>query len=803
MKGKLAIVIAIMLANSVLSWVSGKAVFNPMLPSELKYYGAYDSIPLEIFGEEPYKLTFGSNNGLYYPFMIDTFKILYDSKTKVTEKDGDLLIERVKNRVFFFNTINLIVTFDVVGKDENESLEMSFIDSTTEAKIGTYVFDSMYNQIEVLSKKYFVCSSKLYEIGKGLIKTEHYSYHGVNPELYEIGDDVFRRIDDSFVFSLKPIYDRDWHPISSTSTKYFYCATDIQPNREQNIISIKKVNFQGGQVKQWDKIVLGKGEDNPFINDDRMLIGNSERANFYSLRYMDLETKKDLWSLSEIPSATSFFGRAFYKGSYYQKCDGIAMKVEEDGTTTFVPIPFDPIYLTFRGQRFVLKGVPGSDFSNLFLRLVRLDKDCQIETDMQVPYFQHYAASGNILIGWGQRYETKSGKSYQVFDYQITKLTTSGLKTFERSSADMPWSGEITDFENLQAAEYISKDTIRIFDLETNEYNDVSVQDIFKTGQDVRIIYTRLKANHLALYYITGSGKTTESYIVCYSISPFKLLFDDKLEMVSKSSNRTLNIDFSGQNQNPPYFVGNCLLVWDMQTPFKVYNLIDGSFKEFEDWNNVMAVNGILYSQYGDKIDILNPVTFEMKSVNFKGDQSFAQYLPWISEGLFDDVDAEVFPQNRPDRMLTKQFDGWYSTVSRLGHSGELVKIESCPAFSIKRSSNNEFVITNTSPNCQKPLNASVYLIPWSDEGCPAYWQARNVVGKVKDLKLNETSMIKISDLELLQSKKFALVIKSNGLLDTRNSELSDFDKTERPLFDGNAISYDEQKSVVVTVWEK
>ena len=48
----------------------------------------------------------------------------------------------------------------------------------------------------------------------------------------------------------------------------------------------------------------------------------------------------------------------------------------------------------------------------------------------------------------------------------------------------------------------------------------------------------------------------------------------------------------------------------------------------------------------------------------------------------------------------------------------------------------------------------------------------------------------------------FALVIESNGLLDTRNSELSDFDKDGRPLFDGFPISYDQQKSVVVTVWE-
>lgn len=47
------------------------------------------------------------------------------------------------------------------------------------------------------------------------------------------------------------------------------------------------------------------------------------------------------------------------------------------------------------------------------------------------------------------------------------------------------------------------------------------------------------------------------------------------------------------------------------------------------------------------------------------------------------------------------------------------------------------------------------------------------------------------------------LVMIANGLLDTKNSELSDFDKECRPLFDGVPTSLEKQQAFVVTVWDK
>ncbi len=51
------------------------------------------------------------------------------------------------------------------------------------------------------------------------------------------------------------------------------------------------------------------------------------------------------------------------------------------------------------------------------------------------------------------------------------------------------------------------------------------------------------------------------------------------------------------------------------------------------------------------------------------------------------------------------------------------------------------------------------------------------------------------------EGKYFALIIESNGLLDTDKSELLEFDREGRPLYDGTPLSLDRQHAMVVSVW--
>ena len=378
MKGKLILFcfVFVLGASGFSSGEKTEKVFNPVLPSQLERNGSYDSLPLDVFGEEPYNLIFDGISSLYYPFNIQTSSIIFDSPTRVVDKKADLLFEREKNRVYLYESINLIVVFDAVEENKEKKLKMTFIDSESDYIIGSALFDHMFNQIEILSRLYCVCERKMYKIGSGVVEAQSYFSCGISNDLYRIDYDVYKRIDDSFVFSLKSIYGSDWYPIASPITDYFYLATEIFENKNQNTISIKKVNYEGVEVKRWDNITLEQDVTRPIINDNKMLIGTSDDSNSYTLRYMDLNTRKDLWRIQKLPNAKSVCHSTFYKGNYYQKSDDIAMRVKEDGTITFVPILFDPIYLTFRGQRYVLKGVPSKDTEKLFLELVRFEKDC-------------------------------------------------------------------------------------------------------------------------------------------------------------------------------------------------------------------------------------------------------------------------------------------------------------------------------------------------------------------------------------------------------------------------------------------
>ncbi|HOO97371.1 MAG TPA: hypothetical protein PKV16_06405 [Caldisericia bacterium] len=169
-----------------------------------------------------------------------------------------------------------------------------------------------------------------------------------------------------------------------------------------------------------------------------------------------------------------------------------------------------------------------------------------------------------------------------------------------------------------------------------------------------------------------------------------------------------------------------------------------------------------------------------------------------------------------------------------------VTKFESCSSFTIKRVKPREkdhlafeFVVT-TNPVKTKPWSGTIHLIPWGeckgqiDKGDPSkgyeFVPCPPIIGrsatppvKVGPLLPGTSQVVEIetppfdsaifhpsdnTDTNTQGSKYFALMIESNGLLDTNKSVLSDIDTTERPQFDGIPISLDEQKAVVITIWE-
>jgi len=159
-------------------------------------------------------------------------------------------------------------------------------------------------------------------------------------------------------------------------------------------------------------------------------------------------------------------------------------------------------------------------------------------------------------------------------------------------------------------------------------------------------------------------------------------------------------------------------------------------------------------------------------------------------------------------------------------NDGLLIKLSPCPSFSVKRikpesgvnqeSVTFEFTMTRTD-GLADVWKGEACLVAWGDDGkAPVLAKLDSSKQRIGPLLsgMKQTVTFKLPDKDssiqnITQAKEssnlkyFALVVESNGLLNTKNSTLSDFDKDPRPLFDGTPVALDHQKAIVVTVWEK
>ena len=179
------------------------------------------------------------------------------------------------------------------------------------------------------------------------------------------------------------------------------------------------------------------------------------------------------------------------------------------------------------------------------------------------------------------------------------------------------------------------------------------------------------------------------------------------------------------------------------------------------------------------------------------------QWTPLLSN--YYEKYSKVFQKDSDVEYITQ--DGRFSTS---------LLFSPCPTFSISRidNSNNKvtFSFTNTrQDDLDLVLKGEAYLASWGDDGKPPIFTKLDephhklgplLPGMSQEITFDLPKPQEI-DGKKSEGKYFALIIESNGLLDTKNSELSDFDREGRPLFDGTPLSLDKQHALVLTVWKK
>lgn len=823
MKGKLILFcfVFVLGASGFSSTENTEKVFNPMLPCNVQQHGQSQKLPCSVFGDESgyvdmYQVL--SHNNTQYMFYIGDFGADKRNNWECLperyhfSQGKDQIITAVNSRGGkFFKELGLIVTVDNTRyKDDGQYSVISFFDFDTQELIGKQTVNNTTSgfSMEVLSRRYFTFDNiNLWDIKSGWVDCVKDIVGGFSPKTYYRSGNIYNRLNDSFMFRYKKPEFNDFGFLAIQDDDFIFLSRDVSIDKKFRIGEIVKLDFRGEVVKRWKTDFFEPYMDSfhcMYIRDNQAMIYCESKKSPRNYRLFNLDTGEVVWNFGLTAEMNGRFN--FENGIFYTQSSYLAARVKPDGTKTYVYFPGNPQYITLDNNLYYLKGIPSSDPDNLQCRLVRLEKNKQIETDLIVQASPNYSINSNTVVGWTkQDIAVKNKKLYQPYKYCIQKLTETGFSVPIFKTVEFPNEADISlDFENLKAAQFISPDKVIITNLENKsekELNTFGPNDTYR-NHSVRSIIIR--GNLLALYKLYYETDDVVDYVDIYDLGKSKWVLHDKVPKAKLYTRLNLMLEGSRQSKNL-CFAGNTLIAWrDDSTYIELINLIEMTSVRADSTTAVQYINDRLYCKSGLKFIILNPSTLEQKTYDIKYCRFEPLFNLWLEEyGPNQIYKGGLLPQRYMGIAYSHRIGDWYSKYPFSSYDGDFVKLESCPTFSIKRTSNNEFQIKNTSPNCDTPLNANVYLVTWSDDWCPAYWQARNVVGKVENQKLDEQSIIKIPDIDLIRSGRFALVIESNGLLDTSNSELSDFDKGGRPLFDGIPISCSLQKSVVVTVWDK
>ncbi len=730
MKGKLAVVIAVMLANSVLPWVSGKAVFNPMLPSHVRYVADETKIPLDLF--EP-----GNSRviDLAYNKYCDRFRRYivalndfdrissYQKDNPMTQYQIDINqsgIEAHKKGIgYTFQQMNLGVTISKVIKDKKTTFEIDFYALENDKWISKQLVENPNATIEFFSRNLYRVDGSMYDVKKGAIGNNFRYYYGISALNYVFEDCLYRRIDDSLVFSMKNYQKNGYFCTLADCEDFLYLGKKGKTPFGEGLVDLIQCTYTGKALKHWDTRFLHPEDIIINVRGDFFLTQDLHNTRGIFFRYWNAATGDLIWSLPIYECINDLNKYGFDGDSFYGKSSNACVRVAPDGTKTFVPLRKTPTFLKLYGDQYILKGAPSSDPEKLMCRLARIQSDAIEDTGMIVPDWASYSSNWNTIIGYNFQLKKLENDIKLEIDYSIQKITAQGLSQPVLGSMFINGYLYWFDMSHMQIAEQYPDGKFIIKNLELDTSKEINLSQVDnEDDSQLKIAYVAIAGNRLAVMRYKEDDSSF-AMISIYRLSLLKRIFHQQFKTIPDSSIIAFRDEFCPLLKMTDMY----LLFWSSSLPFHLINLDDLSFQAFDDWQTMKLKNDGFYAltfdgnlEYVDK-ENLKATRYELPKDCSKDDM----FMKWVREFGSKEIFQNGF---KPQQELGKEYDmfegEWYESI---GESyGEFFQMEPCPTFSIKRSSNNEFVITNTSPNCETPLNANVYLIPWPDDWCPAYW---------------------------------------------------------------------------------
>lgn len=808
MKGKL-VLLFVVIAFGASGFSSGEKtdkVFNPMLPCNLMYHANLMKLPLDLFKKgdptvleigydscDRYckytapSLLYGASQNLFCEFRIDSG----ESGISIVRKDS----------VFEFKPLGMYVITKKMRNDKGYFERVSFFEISTGNRISEYDFDNFHNTFEIFSKNLFSLEGELYDIRNGKLNKKANDYNGFSASYYSVKDSLYSRMDDSFVFSMDNLIKKEYHPIFVECDDYIFFAKSIYYLGKTRVIEILKTTFDGKVLGKWPTGFLNFDESIESICNNKLLTTDLSNNKLFYRRLWDIDTGRLLWTLEYFGDSKIMFSFDFNGGDFYTASRSMAVRVTLDGQITYVPLTQNPRYVKFLGGKYLLKGLPGKNSDDLYCRLVSIEEKRDIDTNYVVPNWPNYNASGNKIIGWSFGIEKDQGVPTKTLNYSIYAVTGNDINQIKSGKVFFDCDFVYFDLDHFQVLEeniYSSVYKFRNFEYGIEKNIDVSKSEDFD-NRNVRVL--AINGNYFSLFGYGKDKNVNNMSVSIYRILPTKQIFQQSFEFTKKVHR---GFDFDDAYSGIVFQTEKVLLFWSNNQPFHLIRISDLSVQTFDNWATAWTDDGKIFAMTSTgKLDVVDMDTFEIKTQelppNCIRDDLF---MFWADQYGCDQVFASG---KQPQQMIRANIKNLVGNrfVTRKSNSGIVFEMRPCPAFAIKRISTNEFEITNTSPNCQASLDMKIFITSWDEEYSLDCLAAKKVVCNttLRHSGERKTITLDLTKLESAKSNRFALVIESNGLLDTQNSELSDFDKEGRPLFDGVPISYDQQKSVVVTIW--
>jgi hypothetical protein len=416
---------------------------------------------------------------------------------------------------------------------------------------------------------------------------------------------------------------------------------------------------------------------------------------------------------------------------------------------------------------------------------------------------------------------------FETIPHYLTQLGTNLISLYYRQNGDIEiinhTSGRCSKF-NINGFPF-SKNVVRYIDrlcILTNfneltlvRLDNLDVEKVLIKGVDIDFdpkdtftnVYTNVYEKYYFIHYY--NVVTQMSFVNIIDLEQNKVIFADYLK------------NYQHFNLEEKYFFGTYKnsLIFSRNNGIYIINI---------DEPNLISLNGVAFgiienylyyitNNHNTSSDLMlynmQELTHHLIKKDFSiNDQS--NRIEIINNSIFVNdkiynIKGELIQKGLTNKEQVILYNNLYNFIGNTDNKTKInsvIKYNPCPSFIIKKFLSDgdkiSLVVENTSNNLT--LEGKYFLLPCNKEGLIAPFIKMTKTNDI-EFNLGHNEEIRIeADANINNSTDyFALIIESNGLLNTKNSELSDFDKEGRPLFDGVPTSLEKQQAIVVTVWKK